>query len=390
MSINICGIGVVSAIGIGCEENFQSLYNQRCGIGDEMPFDTSLNLPVGALKYSNDELKTLLSISQNKVISRTALIGALAAKEAIVDAQIEEGKRIGLISSTTVGGMDLSELFYRDYINNPNDGDLDYVKGHDCAESTEFIANYCKINNFRTTISTACSSAANAIMMGAEMLKRGMLDYVIAGGTDAMCAFTLNGFNSLKILSDELCKPFDKDRKGLNLGEGAGYVVLTKDRNCKKNYCQLTGYANTNDAYHQTASSENGEGAFMAMTSALQMAQLSSQDIDYINLHGTGTNNNDKSESIAVKRVFGENIPRCSSTKCYTGHTLAAAGGVEAVYSVLSIQNNIRYANIRFEQCDEHTLEPIIHNDEDVTIHHVLSNSFGFGGNCSSLIFSKE
>lgn len=389
MGIKVCGIGVVSSIGIGCDENLRSLSKENCGIGRLTLFDSAVDVPVGEVKLSNDELKRLLGLSTHTTISRTSLLGALAAKEAVTDVEIPHGKRIGLISSTSVGGMDLSEQFYRDFRANPRSGRLRNIAGHDCATSTDFIADYCEINGFRTTISTACSSAANAVITGAEMLQTGMLDYVVVGGCDALCRFTLNGFNSLMILDKELCRPLDRDRKGLNLGEGAGYLVLTKEEACVNTYCKLAGYANANDAFHQTASSDNGEGAFMAMAEAVEMSGLKFEDIDYINLHGTGTGNNDSSELTAVKRLFGEKTPPCSSTKSFTGHTLAASGGVEAVYSVMSILHGIRYANLRFENKIEGGIEPIKKTEMNAVVNNVLSNSFGFGGNCSSLIFSR-
>lgn len=387
-SINVCGIGVVSAIGVGCQENLVNLLSGNCGIGAITLFDTAVGVPVGELKRTNSQLKELLGVAQDITVSRTALLGAVAAKEAIQDAQIPQGSRVGLISSTTVGGMDLSENFYAAFKDDLTAGRLRDIVGHDCAASTEFIASQCAITGFRTTISTACSSAANAIIMGAEMLKRNMLDYVVVGGVDALCRFTLNGFNSLMILDKEPCRPLDRDRNGLNLGEGAGYLVLTK--NPSKSYCSLSGYANANDAFHQTASSESGDGAYMSMHNAVKMAGISLREIDYINLHGTGTMNNDSSEMVAVGRLFGTNVPPCSSTKCYTGHTLAAAGGVEAVYSVLAIHNGVRYANLRFENPIKGAAVPLTETQRGVVVRSVLSNSFGFGGNCSSLIFSKQ
>lgn len=388
MFIRVCGIGLVSAIGVGSAENFSSLLSSNCGIGALTLFDSAVDVPVGQVKRTNGQLKELLGIAQKTTISRTALLGAIAAREAIDDAQIPDGSRIGLISSTTVGGMDLSENFYADFRNNPNSGRLRDIVGHDCGSSTEFIARQCGITGFRTTISTACSSAANAVIMGAEMLKCDMLDYVLVGGVDSLCRFTLNGFNSLMILDKGLCRPLDRDRNGLNLGEGAGYLVLAK--NTTKSYCSLSGYANANDAFHQTASSDNGQGAYLSMCGAIERAGILPCEIDYINLHGTGTQNNDSSEMAAVGRVFGDDVPPCSSTKCYTGHTLAAAGAIEAVYSILAIQNGVRYANLRFENPIEGAASPLTQIQRGVTIKNVLSNSFGFGGNCSSLIFSKE
>lgn len=388
MHIHVCGIGVVSAIGVGCQENLYNLVAGNCGIGAITLFDTAVDVPVGEVKLTNSQLKECLGVAQGRTVSRTALLGAIAAKEAVCDAQIPPGSRVGLISSTTVGGMDLSENFYAAFKDNQTSGHLCDIVGHDCSTSTEFIARECGITGFRTTISTACSSSANAVMMGAEMLKRNMLDYVVVGGVDALCRFTLNGFNSLMILDKELCRPLDRDRNGLNLGEGAGYLVLSK--NPSKSYCLLSGYANANDAFHQTASSDNGQGAYMSMCGAVDASCVALCDIDYINLHGTGTQNNDSSEMAAIGRLFGATVPPCSSTKCYTGHTLAAAAGVEAVYSVLAIKHGVRYANLRFKNPIEGATAPLAETQTDVIVKNVLSNSFGFGGNCTSLIFSKQ
>ena len=195
------------------------------------------------------------------------------------------------------------------------------------------------------------------------------------------------------ILSDKNCKPFDANRNGLNLGEAAAYLVLESDEIVKKErkevLAYLTGYANTNDAYHQTASSADGEGATLAMKKALAVAHLEPNQIDYINAHGTATLNNDSSESIALKRVFGSSIPAISSTKSYSGHTLAAAAAIEAVFSIMALQNGKIFPNLNFEiPIAETNIIPEV-NVVDKKLQHVLSNSFGFGGNCSTLIFSK-
>jgi 3-oxoacyl-[acyl-carrier-protein] synthase-1 len=225
------------------------------------------------------------------------------------------------------------------------------------------------------------------------MIQSGKLDRVVVGGTDSLSKFTINGFKSLMILSETFCKPFDANRTGLNLGEGAAYLVLESDRiiqsEQKKVLAYVTGYGNTNDAFHQTASSPDGEGAFLSMQKALKLAGLQPGDIDYINAHGTATVNNDLSESIALQRVFGENIPDFSSTKPFTGHTLAAAGAVEAVYSILALQNGMIFPNLNFsEPLVETKLVPSV-SLQQKPLQYVLSNSFGFGGNCSSLIFKK-
>ncbi|GGH07733.1 beta-ketoacyl-[acyl-carrier-protein] synthase family protein [Sphingobacterium alkalisoli] len=394
--VAITGMGIVSAIGNTVAENLNSLRNAQNGITQVDNFDTSLRdkVLVGEIKLSNDQMIEKLQLPVDNSMTRTGLLGALAAKQAIVSAQIDmvsNNYRTGLVSSTSVGGMDITEKYFYAYENNP---ELHrYIASHDAGVSSQHIADYIGLKGFVTTISTACSSAANAIMLGAQLIKSGRLDRVIVGGTDALSKFTLNGFNTLMILSDTYCRPFDQNRKGLNLGEAAAYLILESDeivlKENKKVLAYLSGYGNANDAFHQTASSENGEGAYLAMKKAFNLAGLSPRDIDYVNAHGTATPNNDLSEGHALIRVFGEQVPAFSSTKAYTGHTLAAAAGIEAVYSILALQNDVIFPNLNFETpMGEFQLLPqtrLLHQ----SVNHVLSNSFGFGGNCSTLIFSK-
>ncbi len=389
MGVKIIGAGVVSALGIGYDANLSALESHACGIGRKRFVETCLEFPVGEVKHPDAELQAMLGIEARKTVSRTALLGAMAAKEALCMANLPSGARVGLVSSTSVGGMDLTGRFYADFRKNPEKGRLRYVAGHDCASSTAFIAGYCGLDGFTATISTACSSAANAILFAARLLWKGILDYVLAGGTDALCAFTLNGFASLKILDSSLCRPMDRDRAGLNLGEGAGYVLMCRDESPGRPLARFLAGANANDAFHQTASSPGGDGASRAMEKALEKAGLAGGQIDYVNLHGTGTVNNDASESAALKRVFGEHVPAFSSTKSFTGHALAAAGGIEAVYSVMALREQLRFANLRFEnKMDESPWEPCRTTSRG-KVGHVLSNSFGFGGNCTTLIFGR-
>ena len=391
MEIVVTGVGLVSALGVGTGQNLASIEKgvSSISLAPEM-LQTSHTLPVGELRVTNEELHYLADVPKAEHLSRTALLGILAAREAMEDAKIDYTKRVGLVSSTSVGGMDLTEHFFKDFIEDKSHGRLRDVRMHDCAASTDAIARHCGINSYRTTISTACSSAANAIIMGAKLLRHHILDYVVVGGTDALSAFTLNGFKSLMILDDKPCRPFDATRAGLNLGEGAGYLVLQRKGDAETFYCYLAGYANRNDAHHQTASSSAGDGAYMAMKEALQMAGVSPFEIDYINAHGTGTGNNDASESAALVRIFGNAVPPFSSTKGFTGHTLAAAGGVEAVLSVMAIKNKCLYPCLNFSTpIEEFGLVPQLQYEEGITVDCVLTNSFGFGGNCSSLLFKR-
>ena len=395
--VAITGMGIISSIGNTVEENFNSLQNSQVAITNIENIATvhADVIKVGEIKKTNQELVEELQLGKDNNFSRTAMLGTIAAKQAVKNAGITSINeyRTGLISATSVGGMDMTERFYYEYFENPDT--VKYISSHNAGDITDKIANELGLIGMVTTISTACSSAANAIMLGARLIKSGKLDRVIVGGTDALSKFTINGFKTLMILSDGYNKPFDNERKGLNLGEAAAFLVLESDEVVKKEnkkvLARVSGYGNANDAFHQTASSENGDGALLAMEKAFQVAQLKPEQIDYINVHGTATPNNDLSEGRAIVRLFGENnAPDFSSTKPFTGHTLAAAAAIEAVFSVLAIQNNVVFPNLNFViPMEEFNLMPQT-TLKNKKIDHVLSNSFGFGGNCSTLIFSKS
>ncbi|WP_338732106.1 beta-ketoacyl-[acyl-carrier-protein] synthase family protein [Mangrovimonas cancribranchiae] len=395
--VAITGMGIISAIGNNVTENYQSLINAQKGISRVKKINTNHvnDIMVGEIAFTNSEMEQQLQLPKTNNYSRTALLGALAAKEAVKNARIKDINKYktGFISATSVGGMDMTEKYYYDYLENPET--QKYIEGHHAGDSTQKIAEQLGINNsLVTTISTACSSAANAIMLGARLIKSGKLDRVIVGGSDCLSKFTINGFKTLMILSDTYSTPFDDNRKGLNLGEAAAFLVLESDKvveaENKPVLAYVKGYGNANDAFHQTASSDHGDGATLAMEQALNVAGYAPGDIDYINAHGTATGNNDLSEGRAIIRVFGNHVPDFSSTKAYTGHTLAAAGAIEAVYSVLALQNNIIYPNLNFKtQMKEFNITPQLTLKEK-PLKTVLSNSLGFGGNCSTVIFSKE
>lgn len=392
----VAGTGIISAIGNNTAECLNALQNGRAGIANMQYFDSvhRQKIPVAEVKLNNDQLAKLSGLANTK--SRTALLSLTAAKEALNNAGIENiaTLRTGFISANSVGGMDKTEKFFAEFLSNNQRGRLRDVVHHECGSVTELVADQLGIKDYVTTISTACSSSANAIFFGARLIKNNILDVVVAGGTDALTKFTLNGFNTLMILDEQFCQPFDDNRRGLNLGEGAGYIVLVSEKVAaslsKKPTVKLSGWCNANDAYHQTASSPDGNGSFLAMSGALKKSGLLPQDIDYINLHGTGTQNNDIAEGTAIKRLFDPQYPRMSSTKAFTGHTLGACGGIEAVFSTLAIQLGIIYPNLRLQtQMKELPFMPVTDFIKNINVKHVLSNSFGFGGNCSSLIFSK-
>ena len=402
-NVVITGEGIVSAIGCDKASVLKSLLEGRTGIGEMKHLRSSHHeLPVGEVDLSNDEMRQMLGIGPEVLISRSSLMGLIAIRQALVDSgelrteslefatAIPEAERVILISGTTVGGMDLTEEYFDSF--EKSDDHLDCLRIHDCGSSTKQMAEMMGFADC-ATLSTACSSAANALILGANLIKTGQADVVVAGGTEALTRFHLNGFHALMILDEQPCRPFDEGRAGLNLGEGAAFVVMESEEHARQRgaeiHAWLSGYGNACDAFHQTASSENGEGAYLAMKEALEMAQLSPSQIDYVNAHGTGTPNNDASESAALKRIFEDKMPRVSSTKSFTGHTTSASGSIESVICLLAMQHHFVPANLGWQHQMAEGITPTM-GETNCKVEHVMCNSFGFGGNDSSLVFSRS
>lgn len=389
----VTGVGIVSAIGVDKDETLNSFYHLKTGIGKLTLFKSVHdNIPVGEVHRSNEELAELAGVQIKKgIYTRNALLALIAAKQAVYgkDVSAANYRDTGLVLATTVGGMDLNERYYQSLIR--DNTYKDYIKVFDCADCTEKLAAKYSIRNHVTTISTACSSSANAIMFGARLIRSNRLKRVLAGGTDSLTRFTLNGFLALEILSPTGCRPFDHKRNGLTIGEGAAVLMLESEDTASPGsvLCEITGYANVNEAYHPTASSPEGTGALMAMQNAISMAELKPDDIDYINAHGTGTEINDLAEGKAIEALFSNGVPPVGSTKAFTGHTLGAAGAVEAVFSVLAIRHQMVLPGLNVaEPMQELSFRPV-EKASKAAIEHVISNSFGFGGNNTSLVFSK-
>lgn len=385
-AIYVSGMGVISALGTGVEAQFAALKEGRSGVG-EMRVLNSVHreIPVGEVKADNRTLCGILGLEYDEGIPRTALLEAISVKEALSMAGLGDNapSGIALISGTTVGGMDKFEQNRAEITINT------------CGCACDLTLGLFPQIDFATTVSTACSSAANALMFAADLIRTGRYEIVVAGGSECLSKFHLNGFNSLMILDSHNCRPFDAGRAGLNLGEGAGYLVLESGRSLRSRkaaaLCEFSGYGNACDAFHQTASSPQGDGAFLSMTKALSMSGLRPQDISCINAHGTGTVNNDLSEGKALERVFGcGKVPPVFSTKAYTGHTTSASGGIEAVFCILSLLHDFMPKSLGFStRIEDLSFEPVRQASWDCGLTHVLDNAFGFGGNDSSMIFSK-
>lgn len=377
MQIAITGIGIVSALGAGKKANEENLLAGRSCISAPRFLQTvHREWPVGEVPLTNAELKQRLGKSADEEISRNTLLGMLAAREAMADAGVplteEALLDTAFINGTTVGGMDLTEQHIGEFFR----GDMthvDVLRQHAAAATTEAIAADLGGMSDVTTVSTACSSALNAIISGTNLIRTSEHPRALVGGTEALTRFHLNGFGSLGILSEQVCKPFQPDRDGINLGEGAAYLVLENAEAARARgahiYGYIAGYANRCDAYHPTASSPDGKGAVLAMQDALNMAHLTPEKIDYINAHGTATPNNDGSEATAIEHVFGRPFnagtwPEPLSTKNLTGHTTSASGSIEAIFCLMLMQAR--------------------------GYQRVMTNAFAFGGNDSSLILSAE
>lgn len=392
--IVVTGIGMVSAIGNDVQGHLDSLMQGKSGITqlENFPSRYAGKIPVGEIKISNADLVNELGTCQPE-LTRTSLLALKAFKESINYAGLSaaqiSSKDTAIINANTVGGMCLTDEMYADSkIENPPSV---FIPSYSFAATAIFFQEYYKARGIINTINTACSSSANAIMYGARLMKAGRAKRAIVGGSDSMAKFTINGFNALRILSADPCRPFDAQRNGLNLGEGAAYLVMEweEDAKGKEVFGEVSGYGNTNDSYHASALSPDGAGPALAMQKALEQARLSADEIEYINAHGTATENNDLVESIAMKKIFSK-VPAFNSTKCLTGHTLGAAGALEACISLLSLKTQKIFPATGFaESIPETSLHPVTALTK-TRLGHIMSNSFGFGGNCTSLIFSKS
>ena len=393
----VTGAGIISALGVGLEATLKSLLSGKSGIGRITHLETEHEeFPVGEVALSNAEMSRMLNVGYPIDGLRTVLMGIIAAKEAVASAKLlpSELRTAAFISGTTVGGMDKTERHFKTVFDSNTETEDSYeLKYNECGYSTELIADSIGKFSLVTTTSTACSSAANAIILGANLIKSGVVDIAVVGGSEALTKFHLNGFNTLMILDKENCRPFDRDRTGINLGEGAAYIVLESENSAIRRNADilgiLSGYANTCDAFHQTASSENGEGAYLAMRKAMDMARLSPRDIDYINAHGTGTPNNDETELTAMQRIWDYELPKFSSTKAFTGHTTSASGSIEAVICLLALKHGFLPQNLGWENPIKDDAVPVLGNCSTESVENIINNSFGFGGNDSTLIFSK-
>lgn len=397
--IVVTATGIISALGWGPEAQLDALRRSKSGLRypELLQTNHAREFMMGEVTMSNEELKQKAGLlTGQEGYTRTTLLALLAIGDLLRETDINtlQQEPIAFINANTVGGMCEVEHLYPKFKEPGLTGDFTkYIDTLDCAESTESIARHFGLKPLMATISTACSSSGNAMILGARMIRQGLVKRAICGGCDALSRFTLNGFHSLKNMDKSPCMPFDQNRFGLSLGEAAGYLLLEKESDALARNATIlavfSGYSNTNDAYHPTAPSPDGSGAHRSMTNALKLANLQPEQIGYINAHGTATINNDAAEGKAIQDIWQGRPPAFSSTKPFTGHTLAAAGAVEAIFSILAMNHSFVPANLNFTTpMEELNIVPATTVVEQ-PMEHVISNSFGFGGNNVSLVFSR-
>ncbi|MDG4811606.1 beta-ketoacyl-ACP synthase [Hydrogenovibrio sp. 3SP14C1] len=296
--------------------------------------------------------------------------------------------RIGIALGTSTSGILETEKVLAEKENSGIfSNSYHYETTHRMNALADFCAEALNVTGPRMIISTACSSSAKVFASASRWIDHGLVDAVIVGGVDTLCLTTIHGFNALGLISQEIVKPLDQARDGINIGEAGGFMLLERARPHQNNI-QLTGFGETSDAYHISTPHPTGEGAQKAMQQALTMAGLTADDIDYLNLHGTGTPSNDLAESQAVGTVFANQMPLLSSTKGFTGHTLGAAGITEAVFCQIALQEQMALPNLNLKTLDENLSLHPVQEPQPANIQHCMSNSFGFGGNNASLVFS--
>jgi len=291
--------------------------------------------------------------------------------------------RIGVFLGTSTAGILETEIAYRhrDAATGALPGALDYRRSHNSFSVVEFVRSYFDLTGPAAAVCTACSSGAKVYGNARRMIDAGLIDAAVVGGVDSLCLTTLYGFHSLEVLSATACRPFDPERNGISIGEGAAFTLLAGG----ESGVALLGVGESSDAHHMSAPHPHGLGAQLAMQAALQDAGLAPDAIDYINLHGTATPANDAAESLAVSAVFGRPVA-CSSTKGATGHALGAAGAIEAVISAIALERGLVPGSAGTQTVDAQLLPGYRLQPESAPLRYVLSNSFGFGGSNCALV----
>ncbi|WP_018153043.1 beta-ketoacyl-[acyl-carrier-protein] synthase family protein [Leeia oryzae] len=384
---------LTSALGAGLADHVAALRAQRSGIvrqhWETIDFEFCMGEVAGVDGVVLDSAFARYDCRNNRLAQLGLAQDGFA--ERVREAIARHGaSRVAVLLGSSTSGILNSEIAYRH--RDPQTGrlpeDLYYRETHNSYSVADFVRRYFQLSGPASVVSTACSSSAKVFATAARMIDAGLIDAAIVGGVDSLCLTTVYGFSSLQLVSPDPCRPFDASRNGISIGEGAAFALLERPDTAVAGEVWLTGAGESSDAYHMSSPHPEGLGAQHAMRSALASAGLQPADIGYINLHGTATPSNDAAEDAAVCAVFGTQTP-ASSTKGHTGHTLGAAGGIEAVICALVLTEGFLPAGVGTT-----TQDPALHchyllSQRDQQVQHVLSNSFGFGGSNCSLVFSR-
>ncbi|EOY5417501.1 beta-ketoacyl-[acyl-carrier-protein] synthase family protein [Cronobacter turicensis] len=386
--IYVSAMGMVSALGTSLDETAASL---QSGVVPGMKarkgwLQQDQEAVLGAVEGPLPPVPDAFRAHRSR--NNQLLLAALAQIQPQVDEAIARyGRdRVAVVLGTSTSGLDESDRHLEAHLNEGDATDWHYYQ-QELGDPSRFLAAWLSLHGPAFTLSTACSSSARAVISGKRLINAGLADVAIVGGADTLSRMPVNGFDSLESFSARLCEPFGRDRCGITIGEGAGLMLLTAEPQA----VALLGTGESSDAYHISAPHPEGEGAIRAIDQALREAGLAPDDIGYINLHGTATPLNDKIESRVVHRIFGNRVP-CSSTKHLTGHTLGAAGICEAVISALILARSLPLPSQDFARYSSDETLPdcgILHAPAPLRRPYVLSNSFAFGGNNTSLLFGR-
>lgn len=394
MALDMTASTLVSALGYGKQAHLAALTQQRSGLTPQVAdLNTKLSAYFGAVPglvaLNFPDHLTRFDCRNHRLA--WAALQTDAFDVAVRNAASQYGAhRVGLALGTSTSGILATEevLAYRE-THGVFAENYDYTATHRMNALTDFCALALAITGPRLTISTACSSSAKVFATAARWFAHDLVDAVVVGGVDSLCLTTIHGFNALGLVSRGITRPLDAERDGINIGEAGGFMLLERAKPEQPGVC-LMGYGESSDAYHISSPQPEGEGAAEAMRQALARAGITPSEIDYINLHGTGTPSNDLAESKAIHSVFGEHLPAHSSTKGFTGHTLGAAGITEAVLVELALLNQLLPPNLNLQQVDPALqLNPVTQTRAH-KLTWALSNSFGFGGNNASLVFALK
>jgi 3-oxoacyl-[acyl-carrier-protein] synthase II len=388
-SVAVTGLGVVSPFGAGVKTFWEGISSGSCAIRPITLIDTE-----GFRCRIAAEVPAGIAGSGRR--SRADRIALAAAREALDDSGIGRAERAdaALIVGAVGGGMLETEAWYWQRARAGAAPMPPALMACFPSSHADVVGSALGLGGPRETIVTACSSGAGSLALAADLVADGVVPLAVAGGVDALTRICFMGFNALKLLDPAPCRPFDRERRGMSLGEGAAFVVLEDLRRAKARrarvYAELAGYGMTGDAYHVTAPHPEGEGMARAMRDALAQAGVGPSAVGYVNAHGTATLQNDRIEARAMRAVFGEGRVLVSSTKSMIGHTMAAAGSLEAVATVLSLLNELIPPTARLENVDpEIGFDCVPHKAREVAVEHAISNSFGFGGQNVTLLFRR-